>query len=42
MSAAAKAFTNGPLLKAIAWSVAVVIVGLNGWLLVGTFREWIT
>ena len=33
-------FTNGRLLGAAAWSVAVVIMGLNGWLLVGAFREW--
>lgn len=33
-------FTNGRLLSAAAWSVAVVIVGLNGWLLVGVAREW--
>ncbi|HET8624019.1 MAG TPA: Nramp family divalent metal transporter, partial [Gemmatimonadales bacterium] len=35
-------FTNGPLLKAVAWVVATVIIGLNGWLLVGTFRGWLT
>jgi manganese transport protein len=29
-----------PVTKAVAWLVATVIVGLNGWLLVGTFREW--
>jgi manganese transport protein len=34
-------FANGRLLSAAAWSVAAVIVGLNGWLLVGTFREWV-
>jgi manganese transport protein len=33
-------FTNGPLLQGLAWSVAAVIVGLNGWLLFGTVREW--
>ncbi len=33
-------FTNGPVLQAVAWSVAAVIVGLNGWLLIGTFRGW--
>ena len=33
-------FANGRLLSAAAWSVAVVIVGLNGWLLVGVAREW--
>ena len=26
---------------ALAWTVAVVIMGLNAWLLVGTFREWL-
>ena len=34
-------FANGRLLSAAAWSVVAVIVGLNGWLLVGTFREWV-
>ncbi len=33
-------FANGRLLAATAWSVAAVIVGLNGWLLIGTFAEW--
>jgi len=35
-------FTNGPLLRAVGWSVAVAIVGLNGWLLVGTARLWLS
>jgi manganese transport protein len=35
------AFANGPLLTAAAWGVAIVIAGLNAWLLVGTFREWV-
>jgi manganese transport protein len=35
------AFVNGPVLKAVAWAVAVVIMGLNGWLLFGTVREWL-
>jgi manganese transport protein len=35
------AFANGPLLKAAAWAVALVIAGLNVWLLIGTFRTWI-
>ena len=35
------AFANGPLLKVAAWVVALVIAGLNAWLLVGTFRGWI-
>jgi hypothetical protein len=34
-------FANGRLLSAVAWSVAAVIVGLNGWLLVGVAREWL-
>ena len=32
-------FVNGPVLKTVAWTVAVVIMGLNAWLLFGTFRE---
>jgi manganese transport protein len=35
------AFVNGPVLKAVAWAVAVVIMGLNGWLLFGTVRQWL-
>ncbi len=35
------AFANGPVLRAVAWSVGAVIVALNGWLLVGTVGEWI-
>ena len=34
-------FVNGPVLQAAAWSVAVAIVGLNTWLLVGTARQWL-
>jgi manganese transport protein len=34
-------FSNGPVLQAAAWCVAVMIVGLNAWLLVGTAREWL-
>ena len=34
-------FVNGRILTAAAWLVAAVIIGLNGWLLVGTFREWL-
>lgn len=33
-------FANGRLLAGTAWLVAVVIVGLNAWLLFGTFKEW--
>jgi len=31
-------FVNAPWLKATAWTVAVIIAGLNAWLLVQTFR----
>jgi manganese transport protein len=34
-------FVNGRPLAAVAWLVAVVIMGLNGWLLFGTFRQWL-
>ncbi|MEP7226164.1 MAG: Nramp family divalent metal transporter [Gemmatimonadales bacterium] len=34
-------FVNSRPLAAIAWTVAATIVGLNGWLLVGTFRMWL-
>jgi manganese transport protein len=34
-------FVNPPLLAGAAWLVAVVIVGLNAWLLIGTFRQWL-
>jgi manganese transport protein len=33
-------FVNSRPLAALAWMVAVSIVGLNAWLLVGTFRNW--
>jgi hypothetical protein len=26
----------------VAWTVAVMIIGLNAWLLVGTFRAWLS
>jgi hypothetical protein len=32
---------NSRPLAAMAWTVAATIVGLNGWLLVGTFRMWL-
>jgi manganese transport protein len=35
-------FANGPVLTAVAWAVAVAIIGLNGWLLIGIFREWVS
>ena len=34
-------FVNGRALAGLAWIVAVVIMGLNAWLLFGTFREWL-
>ncbi|MGH7498146.1 MAG: Nramp family divalent metal transporter, partial [Gemmatimonadales bacterium] len=34
-------FANGRFLGATAWMVALVIMGLNAWLLIGTFREWL-
>jgi manganese transport protein len=34
-------FVNSPLLAGAAWAVAAVIVGLNAWLLIGTFKEWL-
>jgi len=34
-------FVNSPLLAGLAWMVAVVIMGLNAWLLIGTFRDWL-
>jgi manganese transport protein len=34
-------FVNSPLLMGAACAVAVVIMGLNAWLLIGTFRDWL-
>ncbi|MGE5230193.1 MAG: Nramp family divalent metal transporter, partial [Deltaproteobacteria bacterium] len=34
-------FASGALLKGAAWLVAVAIIGLNGWLLLGTLRGWL-
>ncbi|MEO8227755.1 MAG: Nramp family divalent metal transporter [Gemmatimonadota bacterium] len=34
-------FANGPLMGAMSWLVALVIILLNAWLLVGTAREWL-
>jgi Mn2+/Fe2+ NRAMP family transporter len=34
-------FVNGPALSAIAWAIAVVIIGLNAYLLAQTAREWL-
>jgi manganese transport protein len=35
-------FVNSRPLATVAWTVAVMIIGLNVWLLVGTFREWLS
>jgi manganese transport protein len=35
------AFVNSPVLAGTAWAVALIIVALNAWLLIGTFREWL-
>ena len=34
-------FVNPTWLAATAWVVAIGIIGLNAWLLFGTFREWL-
>jgi manganese transport protein len=34
-------FANSPLLSGAAWVTALVIIGLNAWLLIGTFRDWL-
>ena len=34
-------FVNRSWLTLLAWIVALAIMGLNGWLLVGTFRSWL-
>jgi manganese transport protein len=33
-------FVNGRPLSALAWVVALIIICLNAWLLLGTFRSW--
>jgi manganese transport protein len=33
-------FVNSKLLKITAWSVAIIIAGLNGWLLILTIKSW--
>lgn len=35
-------FVNGLTVKCLAWFVAIVIAALNAWLLVQTFRSWLT
>jgi Mn2+/Fe2+ NRAMP family transporter len=32
---------NSRPLATVAWAVAVTIIGLNAWLLIGTFRIWL-
>jgi manganese transport protein len=34
-------FVNPPWLKIIAWSVAIIIAGLNLWLMLQIFLEWL-
>mgnify|MGYP003293965482 CR=1 FL=1 len=34
-------FVNSKPLAGLAWLVAVTILGLNAWLLLGTFRAWL-
>ncbi|MES1260073.1 MAG: Nramp family divalent metal transporter [Gemmatimonadota bacterium] len=34
-------FANSRVTAALAWTTAVVIAGLNGWLLIGMAREWL-
>jgi len=34
-------FTNRPLTMALGWTVAVLIAGLNIWLLAQTWKEWV-
>ncbi|HEX5575190.1 MAG TPA: Nramp family divalent metal transporter [Gemmatimonadales bacterium] len=34
-------FVNSRPLATVAWLVAIVIMGLNAWLLIGTFRQWL-
>jgi manganese transport protein len=35
-------FANGLTVKCLAWFVAVVIATLNAWLLIQTFRSWLS
>jgi Mn2+/Fe2+ NRAMP family transporter len=41
VSATMGVFVNCRPLALTAWAVAATIVGLNGWLLVGTFSMWL-
>src|SRR5216110_1422764 len=36
------AFANPPWVKILAWLIAVIIASLNAWLLVQTFRSWLS
>jgi Mn2+/Fe2+ NRAMP family transporter len=35
-------FVNATWMKALAWTVTVIICGLNAYLLVSTIRQWIS
>jgi manganese transport protein len=35
-------FVNPPWLKILAWSVAIIIAGLNLWLLLQTLLSWLS
>ena len=35
-------FVNGRTVQALAWFIAIVIASLNVWLLVQTFRGWLS
>src|ERR1700674_1332399 len=35
-------FVNGLTVKCLAWFIAIVIASLNAWLLIQTFRSWLT
>ena len=35
-------FVNGAAVKSIAWFIAILIASLNVWLLIQTFRSWLT
>lgn len=35
------AFVNSSMMKIAAWGVALVILGLNGWLLITTVKSWV-
>ena len=35
-------FVNSQTLTGVSWAVAVVIIGLNAWLLIGMFSKWLS